>query len=393
MLEIPAKTIYIDPAVRAKPNCLSRLEAMLPHFRCQDVRDLEPGGLDRIRAIGKRRHGKDDFGDECIVAFTDFEPRQMAWYHNYRDGGEYFRSYGGYCQSALELNIVDGCVFRCAYCGFGRYIIIPLDVERYIAGLDEVFARYPQQTLFKYSNMTDLPPFEPQYNAVPPMVELFGRQDSRYLMLFTKSDNVDFLLPLKHGGKTIVSWSMSCETASRLVDRRTATMDQRIEAMRKCQQAGYTVRARLSPIVPVKNWRQEYEALFERMFSRCRPDIVTLELLGWMDFDDLVKLLPPDVLDAEALAAAQAAKEELRGQHGGPFTEQTHQDVYRFCAETVRRISPQTRVSFCHGTSETWAALGSLTGMAPNEFVCNCGGLCTPGHKLLFRTDGNGVRI
>ena len=385
MLEIPAKTIYIDPAVRAKPNCLARLQAMLPHFRCQDIRDLKPGDMHAVRCIGKRRHGKDDFGDDCVVAFTDFEPQMTSWYHNYRDGADFLRSYGGYCQSAVELNIVDGCVFRCAYCGFGRFIIIPLDVECWMAGLDEVFARYPQQTLFKYSNMTDLPAFEPQYNAIAPMVELFGRQQGRHLMLFTKSDNVDFLLPLAHGGNTIVSWSMSSEAVSRLVDRRTATMEQRIEAMRKCQQAGYTVRARLSPIVPVRNWRQEYQTLFERLFKNCRPDIVTMELLGWMDYDDLVKLLPAELLDAEALAAAEAAKDELRGQHRGPFTQKTHEDIYGFCAETVRRLSPQTRVSFCHGTPETWKALGLLTGMAPNDFVCNCGGLSTPGNKLLAK--------
>ncbi len=383
MLEIPAKIVYIDPAVRAKANCAARLEAMLPYIRCSDVRDLPPGGLHPVRSIGKRRHGKDDFGDDCIVAFTDYEPQMEQWYSSFRDGPEFFKSYGGYCQSAVELNIVDGCVFRCAYCGFGRYIVFTLDVERWMSRLDAVFAKHPRQTLYKYSNMTDLPPFEPQYNAVGPMVELFGRQQHRHLMLFTKSDNVDFLLPLKHGGQTIVSWSMSSEVVSSQVDRRTATMDQRIEAMRKCQAAGYTVRARLSPIVPVKNWQQEYQRLFERMFAVARPDVVTLELLGWMDYDDLVKLMSPALLDDRALKAAEAAKEELRGQHRGPFTEETHMEIYRFCVEAVQKLSPQTRVAFCHGTQKVWDTLGPLTGMAPGNFVCNCGGTSTPGNKLL----------
>ena len=32
MRTIPAKAIYIDPAVREQPNCRRRLEAMLPQF-------------------------------------------------------------------------------------------------------------------------------------------------------------------------------------------------------------------------------------------------------------------------------------------------------------------------------------------------------------------------
>ena len=382
MLQIPAKTITIDPAVRAQVNCRERLERMLPHFACDDVRDLGETTLDAIRAIGHRRHGKDDFGDDVVVAFTTFEPDRMGWYHHFRDGADYLQNHGGYCQSALELNIVQGCAFRCAYCGFGRYLLFALDVERLVDGMDDLFARYPAQRLWKYSNMTDLPAFEPEYDAVRPMVERFARETDRYLMLFTKSDNVDFLLDIDHAGQTIVSWSMSSETVSREVDKRAASMTERIEAMRKCQAAGYRVRARLSPIVPVKEWRREYRAFFEALFAACKPDLVTLELLGWFDFDDLAQMFPRELLDDEAYQAAASSADALRGVHWGPFTETTHQTVYRFCIETVKELSPATPVAVCHGTPDTWEALGSLMGMRPGDYICNCGPTSTPGNAI-----------
>ena len=385
MLTIPARTIYIDPAIRDRPACHRRLEAMLPHFDCDDVRDLLPGGLEEIRAIGHRRHGKDDFGDDCVVAFTAFEPGREGWFYHFRDAGDFRANHGGYCQSAVELNIVAGCAFRCAYCGFGRYLIFNLDVERFIAGLDDVFAAHPRQRLWKFSNMTDLPAFEGELDAVAPVVRRFAAESDRYLMLFTKSDNVDFLLDLPHGGRTIVSWSLSAETASRHVDKRTATLDERIEAMRKCQAAGYLVRARLSPIVPVRNWRAEYREVFERLFAACSPDVVTLELLGWFDLADLAELLPRELTDDSALAAAESAAEELTGVHWGPFPEGIHQGVYRYCIETVRELSPKTPVAVCHGTDETWDALGGLMGMSPDSYICNCGGDSTPGGSLYGR--------
>ena len=382
MLRIPAKVIYIGPSVRARPECLRRLEAMLPHFKCDDTRDLPAGGLEEVRAIGHRRHGKDDFGDDCVVAFTTYETHREGWFHHFRDAGDFRANHGGTCQTAVELNIVAGCAFRCAYCGFGRYLILNLDVERFVAGLDNVFAAHPHQRLFKYSNMTDLPAFEPELDAVAPMIRRFAAEADRYLMLFTKSDNVDFLLGLPHGGRTIVSWSLSCETASRHIDKRTASLKERIEAMRKCQAAGYLVRARLSPIVPVRNWRAEYRDLFEKLFAACRPDVVTLELLGWFDFADLAELLPRDLIDDEAYAAAESDAGQLAGVHWGPFPESVHRDVYRFCIETVRGLSPGTPVSVCHGTDETWDALGSLMDMDPHRYICNCGPDSTPGGTL-----------
>ena len=390
MLEIPARTVYVDPAVYGRPNCLARLERMLPHVRCDDVRPYDQAAREAVGRIGKRRHGKDGFGDGAVIVFTPFEPDRAGWYYHLRDAAHVRENHGGYCQTALELNLVDGCVFRCDYCGFGRKIVFALDVERFLAGLDDVFGRYPSQRLYKYSNMTDLPPFEPQLDAVAPAIARFAREPARYLMLFTKSDNVDFLLGLEHGGRTIVSWSLTCETASRLVDRRAASLADRIEAMRKCSAAGYRVRARLSPIVPVRNWRSEYEALFETLFARVRPDVVTLELLGWFDFEDLPRLMPPDLLDAEAFAAAAAAAEALRGVGWGPFPETVHQEVYRFCIETVRRLAPPVPVAVCHGTDATWAALGDLMGMRPDDYVCNCGPVSAPGGALYDRLHAGG---
>jgi len=385
MLTIPAKTVYVDSQIQERANCRARLERILPHVSCDDVREYDDAAREVWRGLGHRRHGKDDFGDDAVLFFTTWEPGRAGWYTHWRDEAG---RHGGACQPAMELNIVAGCVFRCAYCGFGRGIHFTLDVERYVAELDAVFAEHPAQRLYKYSNMTDLPPFEPELDAVAPMVRRFAAEPDRYLMLFTKSDNVDFLLDLDHRGHTIISWSLSCDTASRLIDKRTPTLDERIEAMRKCQAAGYLVRARLSPIVPVRDWRGEHRRLLEKLFARVTPDVVTLELLGWFDFEDLPQLIDPGLLDPDAYAAAEAAAGDLRGVGWGPFTQETHEAVYRFCIETAKGLSPHTPVAVCHGTPRTWEALGGRMGMTPKGYVCNCGPQSAPGGALYDRLSG-----
>ena len=382
MLTIPAKTVYVDPRVYDKANCRERLERVLKHVACTNIRELDEKGLEEFNAVGSRRHGKDNFGDDAVLAFTTFEPEKSSWYYHFRDKAVEGGGHNGVCQSALELNLINGCVFRCAYCGFGRRIHFALDVEQFVDGLDDVFARYPDQRLYKYSNMTDLPPFEPELDAVPPVIRRFAEEEGRYVMLFTKSDNVDYMLDLDHKGQTIVSWTLTCDTASRLIDRRAPSLDERIEAMRKCHEAGYHVRARLSPVVPVKNWREEYTELFQKLFATTKPDMVTLELLGWFDVTDLHELMDTDLLDQELLAEAEGAADELAGIGWRPYTERAHEEVYRHCINEVKRISPNTPVAVCHGSANIWKALGSEMGMSPECYICNCGPTSTPGNPI-----------
>lgn len=382
MQEFSAQTVYVDPQVYERDNCRRRLERVLPHVACDDVRELDAEALTDVGQIGKRRHGKDDFGDDTVVVFQTFDPSRKGWHYNWRDEAA---RHGGACQPGMQLNLVDGCVFRCAYCGFGRKIVFWLDVEQFMEGLDQVFADHPTQRLYKFSNTTDLPPFEPELDAIPPMVERFAHEAERYLMLFTKSDNVDFLGDLDHRGHTIISWSLTCETTSRLVDRGTPSLEQRLEAMARAQAAGYLVRARLSPIVPVRNWREEYADLFERLFGQVSPDVVTLELLGWMTLDDLAAILDLDLLDADMVEQARSGAESLSQVQWGPFSQATHDEVYGFCIETARQISPTTPVSVCHGTPTTWEALGRRMEMTPTAYLCNCGPASAPGGKLYDR--------
>lgn len=388
MITIPAKTVYVHPDVRRQKNCLERLERVLPHVECHDIRVYDDAARDAVSRIGQRRHGKDDFGNDAVIVFTTFEPGRLDWYFNWRDEAA---AHGGVCQPGLQLNIVNGCVFRCAYCGFGRTIHFSLDLERMMSELEGAFSRHPRQRLYKFSNMTDLPAFEPELDMVAPMIRRFAAETDRYLMLFTKSDNVGFLRGLDHGGRTIISWSITCDSASRLMDKRTAPAADRIEAMREMQAAGYLIRARLSPIIPVRDWRREYRELLERLFSRAKPDLVTMELLGWMGADDLDAIIDSQLLDPAALAAARAAAPELKGVRWGPFTQEVHDDIYRYCLAIARKLSPDTPVSVCHGTEATWTALGGTMRMTPDAYICNCGPDSAPGGVVYDRWHTGGT--
>ena len=90
MQNIPAKTVYIDPAVLELENCQARWERMKPFIRCDDIRSLDEEAKADISKIRQRRHGKDDFGDDAVLVFTTLNEDRWKWYHNWRDAGNIF---------------------------------------------------------------------------------------------------------------------------------------------------------------------------------------------------------------------------------------------------------------------------------------------------------------
>lgn len=301
-----------------------------------------------------------------------------AW--GFRDAAWYRDMWDGVCQSAMEIHAAWGCLHSCAYCHVGNFIVLMLNLEELAERLEGEMPQWPQK-LYKFDNQTDTLPFEPEYGASKVMVDLFSRQEDRYLLLYTKSDNVDHLLDLDHRGKTLISWSISTDAVSRQFETGTPLTHQRIEAAKRCQDAGYRVRFRISPIIPILGWREEYDRALDHLFSTLKPDLLTLDVLGWMTASDLEKAMGTDWMDEEAKAAI------YRGPVRSPYNPQGKQlflpeyreKIYRFMVAAIRNRSPETPLSICMETPDMWEALGDLIDGTPQDYPCCCGPNSVPG--------------
>ncbi len=288
------------------------------------------------------------------------------------------------CNPAWQLHSIGGCHFRCAYCSLGWCINILMNVEEYMARLAkrlEIDAWARAQKLWQYDNQTDTVCFEPEFGMAPALVEFFARKEGKWLELYVgKSDHVDFLLELDHRGKTVCCWSLSGPTQSTEIEWRAAPMDARIEAMARCREAGYPVRVRFSPIVPVRNWREENREMIERLFSAVQPDLVTFETLRFMDYQKIVRYLDPELLDEEFLEVMERAQGQPHRQ-GCEIPREYRLKVYRFIIDELERVSPQTPYALCRAEREVWKALAAdfaRHGQHPDNYVCNCGPWSTP---------------
>lgn len=197
--------------------------------------------------------------------------------------------------------------------------------------------------------------------------------------MHTKSANVDWLLDLDHRGRTILLWSISSATASRRVEPGSATMEERIAAARRCQQAGYPVRVKLKPIVPLVNWREECAELVARLLAEVRPENLGLCMVAWMPAADLEGIIDPGWLDPRFLAAMRDSAEAMAGVLPGPFPHEVRAEIYGYYLEQIRRHAPEVPVFLCTESQAMWREFEDRLGVDAGHYACACGPQSPPG--------------
>ncbi|NMC03587.1 MAG: hypothetical protein GYA24_00170 [Candidatus Lokiarchaeota archaeon] len=402
--------MHVVNRVHDDPLAEQRLQHMLATLKPRDVIDIDDDGLQRLVHDSGGTHGHElrtgsyhRRGTPVIIfnAFRHDEQDLAAARkaHPALDtsmllGQGAITARAGYyqhgpdwcqCQPAKEFHSIYGCLHACDYCHVENFLNIMLDLEWLAGAVTRAFVENPGQQLYKYDNQTDQICFEPEYGASELFVDLFSRQPDKYLLLYTKSDNVDHLLGLDHRGHTIINWSLSPRTQSTLVEKNTPPTGRRIAAMRKCQDAGYRVRVRFSPIIPLAGWRDEYGAMIDDLYTTIAPDVVTLDVIGFMSPTQMKAALDTSLFDRHALSLldAQARLDRQKwGKH--VFPHAYRKQIYEHVIGEIRKHAPGQIVSICNETFDMWEAIAPLLGdnANPERFTCCCGPNSVPGARL-----------
>ena len=245
--------------------------------------------------------------------------------------------------------------------------------------LRAMFAERPEQKLYRYDLFSDILAFEPEYGCSEVVGRCFDETDDKYLLLYTRSANVDHLLGLPYKTHSLINWTISMDTVCRVIERDSPSLDERIEAMRKCQEAGYVVRAGFTPIIPIRDWRAETTDMLERLFGRVEPEVVRCWVLAMMDADEFERMFDVEAMDPKFMRRMREEAETLRGQHGAPFPLDVRREVYEYHLDELRRISPHTPCAICTDHPKLWEMLAPKLQMRPGKMFCCCGALSVPG--------------
>lgn len=169
-----------------------------------------------------------------------------------------------------QFHLAEGCPAHCQYCYLAGSLAGP-PVVRVFANLPAILdntVRFEQPgrlTTFEASCYTDPLGIEHLTGSLAECIRHFGQRQNVQLRWVTKFDQVDDLLALPHNGRTRCRLSLNVEPIARRLEGGTATLEARLQALRKLALAGYPVGVVLAPIMPVPDWQRHYGELLDRI--------------------------------------------------------------------------------------------------------------------------------
>lgn len=178
---------------------------------------------------------------------------------------------GIFCPHFHVLAHGNGCPFACDYCfllGTFRKLI---DFQRptlftnysQMQRETERFLQRNEPCTLNIGELSDSLAYDAYTGISQWIVPMFGRQEKHKLIMLTKSADVDQLVPLRHNGRTVVSFSVNAPEVAGQFEKKAPAPAKRLAAAKKVAAAGYPVRLRIDPMIPIANWHDQYAQLVE----------------------------------------------------------------------------------------------------------------------------------
>jgi spore photoproduct lyase len=255
------------------------------------------------------------------------------------------------------LNFASNCHLNCTYCILQAYLNNPFMVlytntDDMFNELDENFDRSPN-SFFRVGTgeYTDSLILDHLSSFTRLIVPYFAGKPNVFLELKTKTDSVENLEGLKHGGKTIVSWSLNAEPVVRTEEKQACSIASRIRAASQCQQWGYKVGFHFDPLIYYPGWEDGYRKIIEEVFEEVDPASLVWISLGCFRF--MPKLKP---IIAKRFPESRILYQEfIRGLDGKMrYFQPIRIEMYSKMAAWIREFSPETLVYLCMENQKVW---------------------------------------
>ncbi len=270
------------------------------------------------------------------------------------------------CPHFLELKWAYGCPFDCSWCYLkGTFRFRPEGTRPAFKPIDKV-KKHVETFLQKVEtpellNTGEIADSLMGENKNPPfskfIIPLFESQNCHKVLFVTKSTKIDNLLELPSFKQVIISFSLNAFPVAKKWELKAPEVKERIKAASKLYQKGYTIRLRIDPMVPIKNWEKHYFELIDSIFEYLYPERITLGSL---------RGLQSTINGAKDKSWTTFLQETSNWGKKISFT--TRYEMYREIIDYLKNLYHYSAIALCKETKAMWERLK----LNWENIRCNC---------------------
>jgi len=288
-----------------------------------------------------------------------------------RHKGEFLKkcpgSGGQVCCNYFVINFASNCPMDCSYCYLQEYLAenpalkVFSNVDDMIAEADQLLNKH-RRFFFRIGTgeITDSLALEPYIGFAREVIPFFAQQPNVLLELKTKSACVDGLLDLDPQDRVAVSWSLNPQRVIDGDEHGTASLEERLQAARRCQEAGYRLGFHFDPIIEYPGWEKDYQSALDQTFATVDWRRVSWLSLGVLrNTPGLKRVMRERFPRSQLVVGEQILCPDGKLRYFHPLRV----EMYRKMAGWIRRHAPTAQIYLCMESKEVWER---VFGFAPS---------------------------
>ena len=235
------------------------------------------------------------------------------------------------------------CLYDCRYCFLqGMYqsanYVLFINYEDFQDEIKQRCAETPTEAVHFFSGYDcDSLALEPVTGFAEQFLPIFEAIPNAWLELRTKSTQVRSLLSREAFPRCIVAFSLNPDEIATKVEAKAPSLERRLDALLKLQTHGWQIGLRFDPMIYQLGYQQQYQHLFEQVFSVIKLESLHSVSLGAFRlpekyFKKVHKLFPDEKLFVSPL-------ENNEGMIS--YKEALEQEMTHFCTEQLLRYIPK----------------------------------------------------
>ena len=261
------------------------------------------------------------------------------------------------CCNYFTLDLIENCPFECTYCILQAFWNKPVITVH--ANLEDMLMQVRQRTSSKPETLfrigtgehSDSLALDKTLGINQHIIKFFAALPNALLELKTKSNQVEHLLELPHGGKTVISWSVNPQVIITKEELKTATLDERLNAARMASDAGYKVAFHFDPMIDYPDWEKGYQGLVEQIFDNISPDRIAWVSLGTLRYISSLK----SIVDVRFPNSRVFLGEFVPAIDGKMrYLKKIRQRLYRNVQQKIQKLAPDVPTYLCMESSPLW---------------------------------------